>query len=183
MDESVLNEVELSGEALKEMHKGLEIRNTVLQIGEFNFMANNNLYQVLISDGKDSSHKVCLNSKFTKNLKKDLKSKKIGPGMIIKVKDYTRTKNRTTVIISEFDTIESTNPIIGNPKFLQENFFVEISETLSFSSQPTVKKTAPKTKTLSSQPNIRNKRHLLAESEEPGKTPISKKTRSKIVVQ
>ena len=38
--------------------------------------------------------------------------------MITKVKDYTRTKNRTTVIISEFDLIESTNPIIGNPTSL-----------------------------------------------------------------
>ena len=76
MDDSVLSEVELSGGALKKMHKGLEIRNIVLQIGEFNFMANNNLYQVLISDGKDSSHKVCLNSKFTKNLKKRLKVQK-----------------------------------------------------------------------------------------------------------
>ena len=96
---------------------------------------------------------MCLDSKFTKNLKKDLKSKKVGPGMIITVKDYTRTKNRTTVIISDFDIIESTSPIIGNPTFLRENFFAEITQTLSFSSQPatTVKKTAPKTKNISSQ--------------------------------
>ena len=178
MEESV-SESKLSAGTLKQMHKGIKIDNTVLQVGEFNFMENNNLFQVLISDGEDSSHKVCLNSKFTQNIKRDLKSKKIGPGMIIKVKEFTRSKNKTTVI-SDFNILEPKYEIIGNPTFLLENFFEDISEVLSYSSQP-VKKTVTKTQT-SSQPNKKRKTHLIQETNESGKTPISKKTRSKIIL-
>ena len=59
-----LSESELEW-ALRKIHQVEKDPNVILQIGEFNYMPNNECYQLLISDGKESSHKVCLDRKYT----------------------------------------------------------------------------------------------------------------------
>ena len=64
-----MDEVELSGGALKEMHKGIEISNAVLQIGEFNFMEKIICFNYLYLTAK-THHTKCAS---TQNLQKILK--------------------------------------------------------------------------------------------------------------
>ena len=77
---SDLEQVKLSNGALKKLHLGQQYEKAILQIAEFNYMPNNGMYQLLATDGKDSSHKICLDKKFNEEITFNLKNKIAGQG-------------------------------------------------------------------------------------------------------
>ena len=69
------NKIFLTNGSLRKLHKGENLTNVYLQIGEFKFMPKNEMFQVHVSDGIESSHMVCFDSSHNDFIKKMLNPK------------------------------------------------------------------------------------------------------------